>query len=255
MKLVDLEQGLSELHYRPLTSKLGGALLHQFVQRSEAAEILELGFAHGTSTAYLAAALDELGHGTVTTIDLHPALERKPNLHEVLRHLGLERYVHPVTTERSYNWELLRIIESRTSEGRVEPSFDFCFVDGAHTWTDDGLAFFLVDKLLREDRWIVFDDLHWRYAASPCTAEEEMLGIPDVERETEQIAKVFELLVRQHPSYSTFREIGDYGWAYKHPTAGERRLEHVVDSLVSSDVVAQLAGTISRAAHAREESG
>lgn len=32
--------------------------------------LLELGFRHGVSTCYMAAALDELGGGSITTIDL-----------------------------------------------------------------------------------------------------------------------------------------------------------------------------------------
>ncbi len=37
--------------------------------------ILELGIAHGTATCYMAAALDELGRGTITAVDLIEALD------------------------------------------------------------------------------------------------------------------------------------------------------------------------------------
>jgi predicted O-methyltransferase YrrM len=249
MKLGDLERRLAELDYNPLTSSLGGKLLYDFVVRSRVVDVLELGFAHGTSTAYLAAALDENGRGMVTTIDRHDALERKPNVHEVLSHLGLERYGNVMTTERTYTWELMTLLDRQTSEGDVDPCFDFCFVDGAHTWSDDGFAFFLVDKLLREDRWIVFDDLHWSYATSPGSPEDEWEALPEVERTTAQIGRVFDLLVRQHPAYDRFRVIGDYGWAYKHPSTGERHQQDVVDTLVSADVVRQLAHSVHHAAH------
>src|SRR5258707_1117285 len=76
---------------------------------------------------------------------------------ELLARLGLAGFVDVVHARRSYTWELMRLIESRVVEGRCRPFFDLCFVDGAHTWDTDGLAFFLVEKLLRPGGWVVFD--------------------------------------------------------------------------------------------------
>ena len=43
------------------------------------------------------------------------------------------------------------------------PKFDFCYIDGGHNWSDTGFAFFLVDRLLKSNGIIVFDDLDWTY--------------------------------------------------------------------------------------------
>ncbi|HLM37401.1 MAG TPA: hypothetical protein VK287_06410 [Gaiellaceae bacterium] len=48
--------------------------------------------------------------------------------------------------ERSYNWELMHLIERQQEEG-APGWFDFCFFDGGHTWETDGFALLLVDKL------------------------------------------------------------------------------------------------------------
>ena len=48
--------------------------------------------------------------------------------------------------------------------------YDFCFIDGAHTWDTDGFAFCLVDRMLRPGGWIIFDDLNWTHAHSPTLA-------------------------------------------------------------------------------------
>ena len=45
---------------------------------------MELGFAHGTATNYIAAALDELEEGHITAVDLEKSINEKPNLEELL---------------------------------------------------------------------------------------------------------------------------------------------------------------------------
>ena len=36
----------------------------------------------------------------------------------------------------------MKIIEERSTEGKCNPLFDFCYIDGSHSWLVDGLAFF-----------------------------------------------------------------------------------------------------------------
>lgn len=241
MKCQDVDRRLADLDYQPLTSQGAGKLLYDFVVGSDVQDVLELGFAHGTSTAYLAAALHEKGVGRVTTIDRRNALSREPNIHDVLGHLGLEAFVRPIFAERSYNWELLRLLESQTSGDQTTACFDFCFFDGAHTWETDGFAFYLVDKLLRDDRWILFDDLHWSYADSPTAATGEADDLPEEERTRAQLEPVFDLLVRRHASYERFRVLGNYAWAYKRGATGTEKYADLVDRLVAPALMHELA--------------
>ena len=46
--------------------------------------LLELGVKHGVSTCYMAGALDELGEGTITTIDLEHSEKIEPNIESLL---------------------------------------------------------------------------------------------------------------------------------------------------------------------------
>lgn len=57
----------------------------------------------------------------------------------------------------SYNWSLLQVLESAT-----EPIFDYVYLDGLHMWETDALTFFLVNKLLRPEGYIDFDDYGWK---------------------------------------------------------------------------------------------
>jgi predicted O-methyltransferase YrrM len=232
MNADQVTERLEQLNYQQLTSATAGALLYEFVLESEIEDVLELGTGNGTSTCYIAAALQEKGRGRVTTMDRTEALSREPNVFALLDRLGVGDRVDVVLAERSYDWELMKLIERQTRGSRTEPCFDFCFVDGAHTWETDGFAFFLGDKLLRDDSWILFDDVHWTHAASPTLAGTEVVeAMPNEERITPQVLRIIGLLVLQHPSYSNVRLAGNYAWAYKRGESAQGVNEHAVARL------------------------
>lgn len=134
-------------------------------------DILELGFCHGVSTCYMAAALSNSAKGHVTTIDLVSASTMQPNIESLLAKLNLRQYVTIYYEETSYIWRLIKLIEAND-----EPQFDFCYIDGAHDLFVDGLAF-LVDKLLKPGGMIVFDDLNWTFESSPALKIQQELKI------------------------------------------------------------------------------
>ena len=231
MKLDRLLQVLGDLHYPALTSPEDGEKLNRFVRESPVKNILELGFAHGTSTCYMAAGLDERGEGHITTIDRESAREREPNILTVLEHTGLAPYVEPVFAATSYNWELMKLIQRQTKGTTTVPCFDFCFIDGAHSWETDGLAFFLVDKLLNPGGWILFDDLHWSYGNSEALrGTDKVEAMPADERDTPQVMKVLALLAMQHPAYTKVHVQGNWAWVGK---AAEDGGDPVAASLVA----------------------
>ena len=183
-------------------------VITRFVIDNNCKNILELGFEHGVSTCYLAAALDEIGDGSITTIDLEDARDVRPNIEILFDQIKLSRFVKIYYEPTSYIWRLMRLIEQNP-----DPAFDLCYLDGAHTWFVDGFAFFLVDKLLKPGGWIIFDDLDWTFKTSPELKKSKMVKImPTEEKETPQIRKVYELLVKPHPGYGEFMEKD--GWAY-----------------------------------------
>jgi hypothetical protein len=93
----------------------------------------------------------------------------------------------------------------RFLEEETLPQFDLCYIDGAHSWLVDGFAFLLVDKLMKVGGWIVFDDFHWTYALSPSERDTNAVkSMPIDERETPQVQKIYDLLVKTHPCYDNF---------------------------------------------------
>lgn len=142
--------GLKYMKHRQAT------YLRDFITRNDCKDILEIGFYHGKSSAYVAAILEDLDRGHLTTIDKTNARERDPNIDQVLAELGLAHRVTPIYAERSFTWELGKLLRRDNP-----PQFDLCYFDGGHTWDVTGFGFLLVDMLLRPGGWIIFDDINW----------------------------------------------------------------------------------------------
>jgi predicted O-methyltransferase YrrM len=185
--------------------------ISQFFLEHGVRNVLELGFCHGVSTCYMAATLAEKGAGSIVTIDLESARHHQPNIEELLTAVGQRDRVTVYYEPTSYTWRLMRFLEQTPV-----PQFDFCYIDGAHTWFVDALAFFLVDRLIRPGGWILFDDLGWTYDTSPTLKDTEWVArMPAEERSTPQIKKIYELLVKPHPSYDEFRVESHWAFARK----------------------------------------
>lgn len=197
--------------------------LYDFVLDAKPQACLELGFAHGASSCYIAAALHELGRGHLTAVDIEDSAGRKPPMESLLARTGLGAYVSVAREVNSYNWFLKKEIERRSVDHRCQPAYDFCFIDGAKNWTVDGFAFFLVDKLLTPGGWILFDDRNWSYAqAEALTGKTITDGIVHRELSEDQrtapnIDLVFRYLVMQHPDYGEF-VLQDDSWAWARKT-------------------------------------
>lgn len=206
--------------------------MRSFIIEHQAKNILELGFRHGVSTCYMAHALEALGpEGHITTIDLDSARQAEPNIEQLLEAVGQRHRVTIHYEPTSYTWRMMKILEADST-----PRFDLCFLDGAHSWFVDGFAFFLVDKLLKPGGWIIFDDLDWVYADSPSLQKSEgVREMPEDERETPQVRKVYELLVKTHPSYTNFETEQDWAFAQKLTSAATATSE-IRQEVVTRDV-------------------
>lgn len=100
----------------------------------------------------------------------------------------------------SYNWNLIKLIINN----RYQPIFDYCFLDGAHTFAIDALNFFLCDRLTRVGGFIDFDDYDWTLRDSsldpikvPIIAEQ----YTDEQIDTRQVAVIIDHLVRPDKRY------------------------------------------------------
>jgi len=191
--------------------------MREFISDRNLSSLLEIGFFKGKSTAYFAAILEDLGRGHITTIDKKTALDHQPNIDDVLEMTGLSHRVTRIAADRSYTWELSKMLRAAEL-----PQFDFCYFDGGHTWDATGFGFILVDKLLKPGGWIIFDDLDWTIEksleSSPHRAKMYRKYGAD-ERTTPAVRLVFETLVREF-GYRNIREVGEFSWGVAQKPGG-----------------------------------
>ena len=189
--------------------------IYNCIVATRATDCVELGTGFGATTCVMAAAIEEIGGGTVTTVD---QIVRKPEGVEQLAQLtGLSRHIQAVQHGAGYNWFLMRILRDRTKQGQCEPRFDFCYLDGAHEWEPDALAVLVMAKLLRPGAWMAIDDLNFKLRGCHKGWEATYGHRSDEELDTMQVGTVFDLLVKTHPSleHIMLSNSGHMGWARK----------------------------------------
>jgi predicted O-methyltransferase YrrM len=226
VKFRDVEEQVRGI---PFTSAERGRELYDFVMEMKPQRCLELGFAHGVSTCYIAAALQEVGNGRIDAVDLVEPV-RDPCAEELLIRCGLAGQVDIFRERNSYTWFLKKEIETNTgTEGICIPCYDFIFVDGPKNWTIDGAAFFMADKLLKPGGVILFDDYNYAYgSADGATDGITHRELSDDERTEPHVKAIFHLLVMQHPKYGAF-EIVNEQWAWAKKTGGADRTMKVIE--------------------------
>ena len=229
----------------PFISKKNGRYVYDLIIRERLTNILELGFAHGTATCYMAAALDELGSGSITAVDLIGAKEVfVPSIETQLNSAGLAEYVDIKRMQTGYTWFLHDEIVAKTRDNNCKEIYNLCIIDGPKNWTIDGAAFFMVDKLLMKNGWIIFDDYNWTYSSAK-TNIEATDGITHrllstAERETPHIREVYEYLVKQHQNYGNFMILDEGDWVLAQKTLSQHKTVSIVNRDTTNDMIVKL---------------
>lgn len=208
----------------PFIGDSNAKVLYDFIIKNKPKMVLELGIAHGTASCYIAAALDEIGEGKLVSVDLLDVKDYfNPSIEKQLTDLNLNHYVEIHRMKSGYNWFLHDEIKS-CSENKDKtciPKYDLIIIDGPKNWTIDSSSFFLSDKLLKENGWIIWDDYNWTYAdanaSRSATDGISHRSFSEVELTIPHIREIFHLLVMQHPDYGDFiiQDEGDWVWAKK----------------------------------------
>jgi len=215
MKFNDVYALLKDL---PCTEEKQCRVLYDWVLETKPSMCLELGFLYGKTSCVIAAALDELGAGSLTSIDLEVVRhhEDNPNILQSLEKTKLESYVTPIFSPVSYTWELKKIIEQQSKTGICEPTYDFIFLDGSHFWETDVCAFTLAMQLLKPGGWFLFDDYMWSIEKSDWWRQSpKMADKPKDYREEPHVERLVTLVVSKHPDIESVTIRDNWAWAQK----------------------------------------
>lgn len=130
------------------------SVLYALIREAKYRNLIEIGTGPGFGTLYFAQALhDERLEGVLHTIDTNPETERR--VRPVLKNFGLERYV------RFHLGDSTHVVPA------LEGSFDFCLIDGLHSFEQAKIDFENVHPKIASGGTIAFHDAYPRPASSP----------------------------------------------------------------------------------------
>ena len=114
-----------------------------------------IGFRARVSTCYMAAALSELGRGSIVTIDLELTRHATPNVEELLDRVGERDRVSVFYEPTSYTWRLMRFLEEDPTPALISATWMGPTLGTSMPWR----SFSSIDFC--DPRWVIFDDLNW----------------------------------------------------------------------------------------------
>ena len=167
------------------------------VDKSEPLDYAEIGVYEGETAKRVA---DLLGPGSrVHLFDFQdkvsPAADK---IMELDKDVAVVEWGNTRNVYDSYNWELQRAID-------MGVQLDVAFLDGAHTFHHDALAFFLLDKMIKPGGYILFDDYEWSHSTSPSMNPAAFPQIKDQytdeQIQTQQVKMLVDKLVKTDPRY------------------------------------------------------
>lgn len=170
------------------------------VHRYQPRHVAEIGVNKGATSIRLAALLAEREG---TSLHLFDYADKVSDVCQRVKQSGFEQvYGYPVSAALldSYNWNLMRLIQ----QGKWQ--FDYVFIDGAHTWNIDALAFLLIDRLLPVGGLVEFDDYHWSIQHSPTLNPDVFPASRDLftveQMQERQVGLIIDLLVKPDKRYA-----------------------------------------------------
>lgn len=182
------------------------------IKKSGCTQIAEFGILDGDTSIAIARHLNNRGRLSLFdfqhNVDLVLDRMKQEGFHNIYGYGCSSRLLD------NYNWSLSSLMASDNP-----PTFDYVFIDGAHTWNVDALTFFLIDKLLAVGGYMDFDDYDWSIASSPTSSPRvfprTLDFYTDEQIQDRQIKRVIDVLVSKHPRYRTvvknkiFQKIAD----------------------------------------------
>ena len=156
--------------------------------------VAEIGIGIGATTQELARIMDNAGE--LHLYDFHAKLAEVIGDLEARGYHNVRGFGNTTKYWDSYNWSLMKQVQAHES-----PVYDYIYLDGAHTFHHDALAFVLCDRLLKPGGHIDFDDYFWSLSRSKWMADTRHDYMTEEQIEAQQVKLVIETLVRTDPRY------------------------------------------------------
>ena len=196
----------------PYMSHEQASYVRNIILENKCQNLCELGTHFGKGAAYFGAILKEQGRGKLTTFDLsYP--EKSTTAEQLLEEFNLTDYVKVVRSVGGYTWDLAEMILKG-----VDEKFDFCYIDGGHTFLFTGMGFVLVDILMKPGGIVVFDDVHWTVKDNP-TAFVNIKVMSDEEKAVAGVKRVCDIIVANR-NYKLIDTVNKFNWLVYRKNSG-----------------------------------
>ena len=151
-KLFEINYKLKEL---PYMTEAQSEKIKEIILKHNIETVLELGTYHGKSTLCMAAIMEDLGRGHITTMDRMPMISSlEPKLIDLAKRFKLSHRITEIHGQKAYYWDMNKMIKAKQK-------FDLVYIDSAHIFYGAALAFYLSDEMLNKDGVVLFDDCDW----------------------------------------------------------------------------------------------
>lgn len=178
--------------------------MRELILKNKCQNLCELGTYVGKSATYFGAILKEQGNGKLTTFDLtYP--EKNPRVETLLKEFNLTEYVKVVRSVGGYTWDLAEMILKG-----VDEKFDFCYIDGGHTFLFTGMGFVLVNILMKSGGIVIFDDVYWTIENNP-NAFVNIKVMSDEEKAIAGVKRVCDTIVA-NSGYTLIDNVNRFNW-------------------------------------------
>lgn len=102
-----------------------------------------------------------------------------------------------------YEWNLAKLL-LQMRDNQIDGMFNIVYLDGAHSFIHDGITTVLLKELLKEDGYIIFDDVFWSYSTSPGLSKNEILKQQFTAEQWDMchVGMVLDLFIRNDKNFS-----------------------------------------------------
>ena len=176
-------------------------------ETSQPLNVAEIGVGIGATTVEIVRIME--GDGKLFLFDFVDKVETlKSDLQklETTQGLEIECWGNSRKSFDSYAWTLANLLKQEKKTGHTGEVFDIIYLDGAHTFLHDAAACALLKELLRENGYIVFDDMYWSHVKSPShnpiNNPGVSAGFTDQQLNTPNVELVVDCLVRTDPRFA-----------------------------------------------------
>jgi hypothetical protein len=212
-------------------------MLFEFISANALTNGLQICRGQSFLTLYLSLAIKNVGSGRLVLVQrrLKDLRAHNHRIDKILLEFGSEEVLLRIQEHSSLDWSLLQLLQDRAGE-----QYDFMMIDGGRSCSEVGFACVLGERLIRPGGWIMVSDTRFSFAKQIRRDASLKPKLSNSELSTCQINAVFEIFLKSHPNFTTYRRRFGIGLAQKiEPLWSVETMKRIQRDNLIADVIEQ----------------